>query len=203
MKVPKPSPPNTSSGLVYHHPQSRQYEEASKSRCCMPTDEECLLWHSYWLTRHRGIIEVITWLKELPMAAQERALGQLEALYDDAVFGRLSAKDPGEPIKAIHQGNDFYELRLAFNDFGRSEKLFRQYHAEPSRVGLENLLVTSHAHFKQVSGLKQDEISLQQTEHMRQAVHRYSSGKPSLWHLATNGTEPIHPLDLIEDLLED
>lgn len=203
MVFPKPRPPKTVSGLVYHHPQSRQYEEAAKSRCCTPIDEEYLLWHTYWLTKHQGIIEIVSWLKKLPEVAQERALGQLEALYDDAASGRLSPKDPGEPIKAVHQGEYFYDLRLTFNDFGACEKLFRQYHAEPSLPGLENLLVTSHAHFKQVDNLTREEIWLQQTQHMQQAVTRYSSGASSQWGLAKGSNEPLHPLDIIEELLKD
>lgn len=201
MPAPKPAPPPMSSGLVYHHPKAQEYARAARSRCCTPLSDGPLIWHTYWYDKHPAILEIVAWLKELPQKAQERALGQFEVLFEDASQGTLNPRDPGEPIKAIDQGQDFYELRWTFNDFGYPEKLFRQYHAEPTESDVENLLVTSHAHFKKVDGFTKQQISELQTEQMQQAVMRFNLGCKSMWGLAADGSEPLHPLDLIEDLL--
>ncbi|HIY94613.1 MAG TPA: hypothetical protein H9821_02975 [Candidatus Rothia avicola] len=201
MPIPKPAPPARRSGLIYHHPKAQEYDRATQSRCCTPPSDGPLIWHSYWYDKHPAILEIVAWLKELPQTAQERALSQLEVLFEGASQGTLNPRDPGEPIKAIDQGQDFYELRWTFNDFDYPEKLFRQYHAEPTESDVENLLVTSHAHFKKVDGLTKQQISGLQTEQMQQAVNRFNFGSKSRWGLEKDSAEPLHPLDLIEDLL--
>lgn len=207
MNIPKPGPPKNSSGLIYYHRPSEQHERAATSRCCTPPHDEKLIWHTYWHMQDSAIIDIATWLSDLPEEARDRALGQLEILLEDAARGGLDPKEPSEPIKAINQGEDFFELRLTFNDFGAEDKLFRQYHAEPIDPDLDNLLVTSHAHFKQVvsdngKNLSRHEISQHQTLQMQQAVNRFSLGKSSMWGLNVSDSEPLHPIDALENLLE-
>ncbi|MFC6352785.1 hypothetical protein ACFP6B_02605 [Rothia nasimurium] len=206
MTTPKPGPFIGASGAVYHYSKTADYKKAAQSRCCRPLSDAFLEWHTYWHLAHEGVTELVLWLKTLPTIAQERVLGQLEALYDDAAAGLLDPKDPGEPIKAIDQGHDFYELRQIFNDFGTATKLFRQYHAEPSIGDVDNLLITSHVHFKQIDNLTAKEIAHLQTQHMQQAVTRFSLGKPSHWGLKIVEKKPLnslHLLDLIEQLVFD
>lgn len=177
-------------------------QKALKSRCCS-TPSERNLWHCYWYTEHDDVVRLAHWIHSLGDSQKESVLGEIYALLEDAAAGKLHPKDRGEPIKIIDQADDFYEIRRDLSRFWNKPALLRQYHAEPQEEDFDNLLVTSHIHFKEVqSELSKDEINQLQTKAMQQAVHRYNAGKPSEWGLKKPDAELINPYNLLLDLLD-